>query len=129
MKILYFLFVAKRDHLVHWIKWFAGYVPFLHRFVFSDANKIYFKERKKNVVTWLSTITPHDLAVLHFNYGARLRTQYLLWHPKNPYTMVKLGKVRPGLRSSSQFHPENYSWAIVRRLRVDADKKKTSLQK
>jgi hypothetical protein len=86
-----------------------------------DAESIVKHMTDAGFVSYIKNLRPQERRMLYFSLGADIRNSYLLWHPKNPYTMVPLKSIPPDRKNSSSAHPDNYSWFIIRQLIVAAD--------
>lgn len=114
----------KYFELLRKAKWRLGYVPLLSGVVFKDANGIYAEQIKEGILEELLKLTPIQRSMLHHSYGTFLRNRYLLWHPNNPHTSKRLEGVMESLQGSSPWHPDNYSWSVISRLIVEAEKRR-----
>lgn len=103
-----------------------GFVPFFSNYVFMDADAIYAHLEQEGAVEYIRNLRPSERKMLHFSIGMSIRNAYLLWHPNNPHTMRKLKALSEEQQANSPYHPDNYSWEIIRRLIVMADTGKTS---
>lgn len=103
-----------------------GHVPYLSTFVFMDADAIYAHLKQEGAVQYISGLRPSERRLLHFSLGTDIRNAYLLWHPNNPFTMLKLDGLSNEQQANSPYHPDNYSWEIIRRLIVAAGINQTS---
>lgn len=103
--------------------WRLSYVPILNRFLFKDADAIYKAEIGNGILDTIRGATQRERAMMHFSYGRYIRNRYLLWHPKNPYTCKPLEREAEDAKPASPYHPDNYSWGVISRLLVQADKK------
>lgn len=102
--------------LKHRIRWNIGYVPFISKFYFKNQEKIFKRELKSGVLEEIKSMNSIDKVVFPVSYSRHIRNKYLLWHPNNPYTMKPLSKLPSERWTSSPYHPDVYSWAIVNRL-------------
>jgi len=109
------------DRITHATKNYIGFIPVLSDCIFLDADQIFNKLVKDGMVEYIRQLRPIERTRLHFTFGMDVRNTFLLWHPKNPHTLMKLISVSDSQRSSSPYHPDNFSWEIIRRLMVAAD--------
>ena len=99
----------------------VGHVPYFSTYVFMDADAIYAHLKQEGAVDYIMTLRPAERSLLHFSLGTSIRNAYLLWHPNNPHTIRKLKGLSDEKQANSPYHPDNYSWEIIRRLIVAAD--------
>lgn len=97
-----------------------GFVPIISNYIFLDADDIFHKLRDAGFPQKIRNMRPSERRVLHFSFGMMIRNSFLLWHPKNPYTMKKLAELSEERQADSQFHPDNLSWSVISRLIVAA---------
>lgn len=109
------------DRVKYSIKNYVGFIPILSDSVFLSPDAIFDKLVKDGMLDYIRQLRPIDRTRLHFTFGKDVRNIFLLWHPKNPYTVLKLMGVTDSQRASSPYHPDNLSWDIIRRLMVAAD--------
>lgn len=109
------------DKLPYSVRYGLGSIPLVNRLVFSDADAILDSLRKCGMVETITNMSAFGRSRLHFDLGRNIRNHFLLWHPKNPYTMQKLRGLTAAKRSASPAHPDNYSWSIISRLIVESN--------
>lgn len=102
------------------VRWTLGYVPFLRRYIFMDAESIFRKLVDDGVVEYIRDLRATERRLLHFSLGMQIRNAFLLWHPKNPHTSLALEGLSDENQAASPRHPDNFSWAILSRLIVKA---------
>lgn len=105
----------------HRIRTYLADIPFLSNYIFMDSDAIFRKLRNDGAVKYIRGLRPSERRRLHFGFGMEIRNAFLLWHPKNPYTMKRLEGLSDERQSGSPHHPDNYSWAIISRLIVAAE--------
>lgn len=97
-----------------------AYVPYLNRLIFMDNDAIVSRMCDEGAVDYIKSLRPQDRRMLFFTMGTDIRNEYLLWHPMNPYTTKMLNRMKSEQKSGSRWHPDYYSWSIIRRLIVAA---------
>jgi hypothetical protein len=102
------------------IRSFLAKIPLISQSVFYNEDEIFHILRDRGFVQTIRKLDAFSRARLHFTLGMSIRNEFLLWHPSNPHTMKRLAEVEESLQPSSVFHPDNYSWLVVRRLLVAA---------
>lgn len=98
--------------------YYAGKFPLFAQYVFKSADEIYITLINEGVLEDIRNLNPSERGMLHFTFGRYIRNRFLLWHPNNPHTMVKLGAESEDAQPASKNHPDNFSWEIIRRLLV-----------
>lgn len=108
------------DNVKFNMKWAAGFLPFMSRYVFLDADAIFQELEASGTVDYIKDLRPAERRLLHFSLGMGIRNAFLLWHPRNPYTALAMAGLSDEKKASSPYHPDNYSWSILRRLIIKA---------
>jgi hypothetical protein len=106
------------NKLKYKLRYKLGFVPLFSSYIFYDADAIFRKLRDDGFVQYIRNMRPSERRMLHFSFGMEIRNAFLLWHPKNPHTMLKLAELSDERQAASPFHPDNFSWSIISRLTV-----------
>lgn len=97
-----------------------GFIPMFSNHVFMDAEQIIKKLRDDGMVDYIRGLRPSERRLLYVNFGQDIRNAFHLWHPQNPHTSLLLAGLNPERQADSPFHPDNFSWAILRHLIVES---------
>lgn len=109
------------------IVYFLGFLPVLSKFIFKDDERILKKLKDAGILYKIVEMTDGERRLLHFSLGMKIRNDFYLWHPKNPYTMQAISHLPVSQQGNSPHHPDNYSWAIIRKLIIESGVHQTDI--